>query len=584
MNRFTVSLSVIVLAGLAVVGGQESSASAFFDRFAAEWMRRQPGQATATRYFSGAEQNALDRLLAPETDDFARETVALARRGLKELAALDRARMTDAERVSADQMRWQLEVIVEGERFRDYDWSLDQFNGANVRLPNLMTVVHPVRSEADARTYIARLGEMDVRIAEATTRSTVRASKGIIPPAFILRSTISQMRQFVAPAPRQNPLVGTFVDRMNAVPALTATLKDQLTEEATSVVEREVYPAWRQGIAALESQLPRATEDAGLWRFKDGAEAYAHNLKLYTTTNMTAAEIHRLGLSEVSRIEAEMDAVLRKLGRTSGTVKERITALEREMRYPETDEGRRQIMADIDVMIRDAEKRASLVFDVRPKTTVIAQPYPEFRWASAAASYAPPPLDGSRPGIYQMPLRTDYMTRFGLRTLVYHETVPGHHFQVALSVENPSLPKFRQVRAFGGMSAASEGWALYAERLVAEEGWYEGDPEGRLGQLNDELFRARRLGVDTGLHAMRWTRQQAIDYGIDSSEVERYVVYAGQACSYKVGQLEIIRLRDKARSALGARFDTRQFHNVVLGAGVVPLSVLAAEVDAYIRR
>ncbi len=314
MNRFTVSLSVIVLAGLAVVGGQESSASAFFDRFAAEWMRRQPGQATATRYFGGAEQNALDRLLAPETDDFARETVALARRGLKELAALDRARMTDAERVSADQMRWQLEVIVEGERFRDYDWSLDQFNGANVRLPNLMTVVHPVRSEADARTYIARLGEMDVRIAEATTRSTVQASRGIIPPAFILRSTISQMRQFVAPAPRQNPLVGTFVERMNAVPALTATLKDQLTAEATSVVEREVYPAWRQGIAALESQLPRATEDAGLWRFKDGAEAYAHNLKQYTTTNMTAAEIHQLGLSEVSRIEAEMDAVLRKLG------------------------------------------------------------------------------------------------------------------------------------------------------------------------------------------------------------------------------------------------------------------------------
>jgi uncharacterized protein (DUF885 family) len=240
-------------------------------------------------------------------------------------------------------------------------------------------------------------------------------------------------------------------------------------------------------------------------------------------------------------------------------------------------------MADIDVMIRDAEKRADALFDRRPKAPVIAQPYPEFRWASAAASYSAPPLDGSRPGIYQMPLRPDYMTRFGLRTLVYHETVPGHHFQIALSVEDRNLPRFRQVRAFGGMSAVSEGWALYAERLVAEEGWYDGDLEGRLGQLDAELFRARRLVVDTGLHAMRWTRQQAIDYGIEASEVERYVVYPGQACSYKVGQLEIIRLRDHARTVLGPRFLAREFHNVVLGAGVVPLAVLAREVEAYIR-
>ena len=215
-------------------------------------------------------------------------------------------------------------------------------------------------------------------------------------------------------------------------------------------------------------------------------------------------------------------------------------------------------MADIDTMIRDAEKRAEALFDLRPKAPVIAQPYPEYRWASAAASYTAPPLDGSRPGIYQMPLRPESMTRFGLRTLVYHETVPGHHFQVALGVENPQLPKFRQMRAFGGISAFSEGWALYAERMAAEEGWYAGDPEGLLGQLDDELFRARRLVVDTGLHAKRWTRQQAIDYGIEASEVDRYVVVPGQATSYKIGQLEIIRLRDKARTALGPRFNPRR--------------------------
>jgi uncharacterized protein (DUF885 family) len=278
-----------------------------------------------------------------------------------------------------------------------------------------------------------------------------------------------------------------------------------------------------------------------------------------------------------------MDAILRKLGRTTGSVNQRIERLKADLSYPGTSEGRARIMADIETTIRDAEKRAGALFDLRPKAMVIAQPYPEFRWASAAASYTAPPVDGSRPGIYQMPLRPEYMTRFGLRTLVYHETVPGHHFHSAFSVENTRLPKFRQVRALGGISAIGEGWALYAERMVAQEGWYEGDPEGLLGQLDDELFRARRLVVDTGLHAMRWTRQQAIDYGIEASEVERYVVNPGQATAYKIGQLEIFRLRDKARTALGPRFNLKEFHNAVLSAGTVPLTVLEREVDAYIR-
>jgi uncharacterized protein (DUF885 family) len=491
--------------------------------------------------------------------------------------------MSDAERVSADLMQWQLQVIVDGEPFLDYDYALDQLNGTNVSIPNLMTVVHPVRTGNDARNYLARLQEIDERLAEATDDAARLAAKGVVPPRFILRSTISQMQQFVNLPAGQNPLVATFADRLNGVQALTDAQRREFRDEATRIVEREVYPAWRKALALIESQVAGATDEAGLWRFKDGAAVYAYKLKLYTTTNMTAAQIHDLGLREVSRIEGEMDAILRRLGRTTGTVKERIEKLKADLAYPETDEGRSRIMADIDVMIRDAEKRSDALFDLRPKARVIAQPYPQFRWASAAASYTSPPLDGSRPGIYQMPLRTEYMTRFGLRTLVYHETVPGHHYHSAFSVENPQLPKFRQVRALGGISSIAEGWALYAERLVAQEGWYENDPEGLLGQLDDELFRARRLVVDTGLHAMRWTRQQAIDYGIEASEVERYVVNPGQACSYKIGQLEILRLRDKAKTALGQRFNIKEFHNVVLSAGTVPLTILEREVDGYIR-
>jgi uncharacterized protein (DUF885 family) len=577
--------TILVLTSIDIgTGGQSRSIAEFFDDFSAEWMRRRPSQSTASRYFTGAEQDRLDRRLTPETAEWRRETVSQARQGLKELASFDRTRMTDAERVSADVMQWQLQIIVDGEPFGDYDFPLDQFDGANVRIPNLLTVVHPVRTETDARNYVARLREVDDRMAEASEEAARLAAKGIRPPRFILRSTITQMQQFVGSPAGQNPLVVTFVERMNGVQALTPAQRQQLRDEATEVVASEVYPAWRKAISLLEAQLTAATEDAGLWRYRDGAAIYAYKLKQFTTTNMTAAEIHDLGLREVSRIEGDMDAILRRLGRADGTVKERMQKLAADLSYPNTNEGRARIMGDIDAMIRDADRRSNALFDLRPKSPVIAQPYPEFRWASAAASYTAPPLDGSRPGIFQMPLRPSSMTKASLRTLVYHETIPGHHFQVAFGVENRQLPKFRQVRALGGISAVSEGWALYAERMVAQEGWYDGDLEGLLGQLDDELFRARRLVVDTGLHAMRWTRQQAIDYGIEPSEVERYVVNPGQACSYKIGQLEIFRLRDKARAALGQRYDIREFHNVVLSAGSVPLTVLERELDTYLAR
>ena len=279
-----------------------------------------------------------------------------------------------------------------------------------------------------------------------------------------------------------------------------------------------------------------------------------------------------------------MDAVFRRLGRTSGSVKDRVEQLKKDLAYPTTEDGRRLIMADVEKFMRDAEARAASQFDRRPRAPVIAQPYPRFREANAAASYNAPARDGSRPGTFQIPLRPEQMTRFALRTLVYHETVPGHHFQLALELENEATPQFRQVRAFGAISALSEGWALYAERLAADSGWYDDDPEGLLGQLDDELFRARRLVVDTGLHAKRWTRQQAIDYGIEASEVERYVVNPGQACSYMIGQLKIIELREKARKTLGGAFSLKEFHSWVLGTGTAPLDVLEQQVDALIQR
>jgi uncharacterized protein (DUF885 family) len=582
MPRPIVVVSLLLCAGV-IADAQQRNIDDFFRDFSAGWVEANPNQATATRYFTGEKQARLERELTPETDEWAFGRVRLAERGLKQLAGFDRARLTDSQQLSADLMQWQLQLIVDGEQFRDYSFPLEQFGGANVNLVNTLTVVHPVRTAQDAANYVARLAQVDDRMNEAAAAADRRARAGILPPRFILSATIEQMRQFTAPAPAQSPLTTALVEKMGAVPALSPDRRKQLAEEASRVVEREVYPAWRKAIALLEGQLPRATDEAGLWRLPRGREAYAHWLKLFTTTNLTADEIHERGLREVARIEGEMDAILQRLGYTEGSLIDRVEKLKQKMSYPITEDGRARIMMDIDGIIRDADRRADALFDRRPKGPVIAQPYPRFREANAAAGYTAPPLDGSRPAIFQMPLRPNQMTKFALRTLVYHETIPGHHFQVALSVENPELPRFRQVRSLGGISAISEGWALYAERLAAESGWYENDLEGLLGQLDDELFRARRLVVDTGLHAKRWTRQQAIDYGIEPSEVERYVVNPGQACAYKIGQLKILELRDKARNALGSRFSIKEFHNVVLGAGAVPLTILEQQVDAYIR-
>jgi uncharacterized protein (DUF885 family) len=572
-----------VILSLLFLLAQQSSIDDFFNRFTARWIRENPNLAVSTRYFTGAEQQRLEQQLNPETLEYKKGRIQLAREGLAELRGFERTKLTPTQQISADLMQWQLQTVVEGEAFLDYSFPLEQNGGVNVSLPNTLTVNHPLRNEQDAQNYIARLKLVKTRMDEATTEARRIAGRGMIPPRFILQATISQMRQFIGTPPAQNPFAATFDERMKAIKELPETRREQLRVEAERIVAEQVYPAWREAITFLESLVPRSTDDAGLWRFKGGAEAYAYNLKRYTSTNLTADQIHEIGLQQVERLEKEMDGTLRRLGRTEGSVKDRIAKLKEDLAYPVTEDGRKIIMNDVEQILRDAERRSKLLFDETPKAPVVAQPYPRFREANAAASYNAPAQDGSRPGTFQIPLRKERMTKFGLRTLVYHETVPGHHFQIALELENKELPRFRQIRAFGGISALAEGWGLYAERLAAESGWYENDLEGLLGQMDAELFRARRLVVDTGIHAKHWTRQQAIDYGIEASEIERYVMNPGQACAYMLGELKIIELRENAKKRLGERFSLKDFHNVVLGAGTLPLDLLDRYVQATLR-
>lgn len=578
------SILLLPCLALAQPAPSRSAIDGFFARFTDEWVRADPDLATSSRYFTGEEQDKLEQQLTPRTRAYTLERIKRARRGLAELQKFDRNRMSEAQRVSAELMQWQLETTIAGEAFLDYDFPLDQFSGANVGLVESLTLRHPLVKPNDAANYVARMKHIGTRMDEAVSEARQLSTKNMLPPRFIVQTTLTQMRGFSDVAPAQNPLVTAFAQRIQNIEGLSSAQRSELQGQATRIVTEQVYPAWRRGIALLESILPKTTDDAGLSRFPGGADAYAYALGRFTTTKLTADEIHEIGLQQVARIEGEMDAIFRKLGRTEGTVAERARKLRADLSYPDptSDSSRAAIMEDIDSMIADALKRSPTLFDLQPKSPVVAQPFPRFREASAAANYNRAPLDGSRSAIFQMPLRPQRMTKYGLRSLVYHETVPGHHFQIALEQENEELPKFRQARVLGGISAMSEGWALYAERLVAENGWYDGDLEGLLGMLDSQLFRARRLVVDTGLHAKKWTRQQAINYGIEASEIERYVVYPGQACSYMIGAIRITELRDRARDTLGDKFSPQQFHNVVLRTGTAPMELLSREVDRYI--
>jgi len=358
-----------------------------------------------------------------------------------------------------------------------------------------------------------------------------------------------------------------------------------------------VVPAYRKLIAFFEGQLARSTTDDGVWKLPDGDAYYAYRLRSETSTRMTPQQVHDLGLSEVARIEAEMTAILTaqnqlQAGETPAGALARL-AKDPRFLYPNTDDGRQAALADYRKMIEEQMARSRAVIGLVPKAAIEVKRVPEFKEKTAAgAYYTPPALDGTRPGVFWANLRDmNEDPKFGMRTLAIHEGVPGHHFQNSLAQEQAG-PTFRKVLPF---TAYLEGWALYAEWLGAEMGLYKDDPFGDLGRLQAEMFRAVRLVVDSGIHFKRWPRQQAIDYMLEKtglpesqvvSEVERYIVQPGQACAYKVGMLSIQAARERARKALGPRFDAealKAFHDVVLRGGALPLEILDEQVDAWIK-
>lgn len=517
------------------------------------------------------------------------------RNDLATLRQYDRAGMNQADALNYDMLEYFLAMQAEGEPFAHHNYPLNQLFGIQNEFPTFMATQHPVASVGEAEDYIARLNKAPAMVDQVMEGLLARERENIIPPTFVVEKVLKEMRAFVAAEPTKNILYTSLAEKFDLAgeSAVNTSQRKALLRKTETAIRDEVYPAYGKFIAYYEKLLPKTTGNNGVWALPNGKAFYAYAVKMHTTTNMTPEQVHQLGLSEVARIESEMDAILRGEGLTLGSVGARVQGISKrpDQLYPDTDAGRAQIITDFQRIIDDIDQNLTPYFNVRPKMGVKVERVPAFREATApGAYYNGPAFDGSRPGIFYINLRnTAEVAKFGMRTLAYHEAIPGHHFQIAIQQELTGVPIFRKVLPF---TAYAEGWALYSERLAWEAGFQKA-PLDNLGRLQAEMFRAVRLVVDTGLHEKRWTREQAIAYMLEKTgmpetdvvaEIERYLVMPGQALAYKVGMNKILELRDYAKTELGPKFDLKAFHDVVLTGGSMPMALLEQRVKQWVAK
>lgn len=521
---------------------------------------------------------------------------------LDALERIDASRLTGQDRWSHGLALWFYQRQIE---LMQPDWApawlpvgastyaVDQLFSVPVQLPAFLENQHAVRDEASARAYISRLHAVATKIDQVRANFDLQARHGVLPPQVAMEGAASQIRALTQPDPASGPLVQSFRRKLDKVGAFTAQQREALLAQAARAVREDANPAYARLLARLDEEIARKPGSRGMWALPGGDAYYDAALRWNTSTDLDADAIHRIGVDEVARIEKAMDALLVAQDRRTGSVGERMSALVKDPRfqYADTDAGRAELVGDIKRTLAALTPHIPDYFGRTPPQPLDVRPVPKEAQATApGAYYVQPAMDGSRPGIYFINLgNLEANTRWSLPTLTYHEGSPGHHFQIAIGQTLTDLPMLRRSL---NPSAFSEGWALYAEQLASEMGLYRDDPWGDLGRLRAELFRSVRLVVDTGLHRKRWTPEQAIAYMHEHTgmpldevriEVYRYLVQPGQACSYKIGHLKFVELRERARTALGERFDIRAFHDLVLGNGAMPLAVLEASVDDWIR-
>ena len=518
--------------------------------------------------------------------------IALLKRDRAELDKYGPKNLKGQELLTYEITAWFNDDQIRQAEFEHGGYRVNQLFGPNVSLPQFLTDRHVIANEKSVRRYISRVKELGRVMTELKARVEDDRAHGVVPPDFIIDKTLGVLNAFIDGGADKNPLVTTLPAKLEKI-GLSKDKQAEYMAETRQAVEGDVIPSYQAMIALFEDMRTTATHDAGIWRIPDGDKIYAEALHSFTTTDLTADEIHELGLSEVARVEAEMDAILKAQGYTEGTVAERVAKLMKDpaQQFPNTDEGRQQMLDYLHELENGVMAVAPKYFITMPTQALEIVRVPEYAQDSAPGGYYnPAALDGSRPGRFYINLKdTADNPRWTLPTLFYHEGIPGHHFQLSAAQLIKGVPVFRKISPF---SAFAEGWALYAERIAATDmGLYKDNPLGDLGRLQAELFRSVRLVVDTGMHAKHWSREQAIQYMVDNTgmtgaevtrEIERYVVVPGQACAYKTGQLAILKARADAEQALGDKFDLRKFHELILLNGGMPLAIMEKNVQDWI--
>jgi uncharacterized protein (DUF885 family) len=577
----------------------------FYDRIMVEMMLDNPE--LITMYRIPVLYNMTRSKLTDASDDALRKWFDRNRKTHQMLLRYDYENQSTKNQLNTRILDAFIRGVLDGEPFFYHGYTLDQIDGVHVALPNLMQTMHRMENRRDAEAYISRLKLFGNKFDQVIEGLQTRADKGIILPDFIIRQIIADIHDFMGEDPRQaaingtslentqaNPLYTGFVESLDAIESLSPERKETYKEQVADAIADHVLPAYGRLSRFLEGLLDKAGPEAGVWKHPDGDAYYAYLVRMQTTTDESPAQINQLGLQEVERIQTEIRKILVAEGYsfegfTFGDVLRAMAAEER-FRFPDSDEGRSQILESYRAIVEEITGRLDEYFDLMPRAGVEVQPVPSFREASSPfAYYHPPAMDGSKGGVFFANLRdVSEHPAFFMKTLSYHEANPGHHFQIAIQMELSGMPIFRKLIPFG---TYMEGWAMYAERLAWEMGMYKDDTFGNVGRLQAELFRAVRLVVDTGIHYKRWTRDEAIDYLYEQTgltmtqvvtEIDRYVIWPGQAVTYTVGLLKMLELREKAKDALGDRFDIKQFHNVILENGALPLSILENKVDAFI--
>ena len=483
--------------------------------------------------------------------------------------------------------------IKEFEEFRYHSYPFNQISGNHLGLVEFMTDTHPIRNVREAKDYIERVKLFDESLSANLIWLEEQKKLGIFAPKFVFDHVIRQLYELINYKDDENPLMQIFVKKISTL-GINVDQVNNLVSELSAVIKSDVKPGFKLILDYMEENYASSNVNHGVWSLPNGNEFYALRLRSYTTTNYTAEEIHQIGLNEVARIGNRMKEIFLELGyEVNKPIGKMMNELNEnpEFLYEDTPDRKEIVIKDYNKMVKEAEEDVRPYFDKFPKSPVEVRAVPEYSEKTAAGGYyQAPSLDGSRPGVFYANLYDIKQTpKFGMRTLTFHEAVPGHHFQIALNQENEDLTLYRKLGY--RTSAYTEGWALYSEQLAVEVGMTK-DLYDELGVLQSEMFRANRLVVDTGIHYKKWTREKAMEYmkettGMSDTEVrveiERYIVWPAQATSYKMGMLQILELRDRAKNEMGDRFDLKQFHSIVLDQGIVPLFILEDLIDEWIK-